>query len=129
MSRREKLSVGDAIALRAFDGGPHQTPRAFAQHGDGVRLLQEITDIFCERKADRLRTSVIIESLSTIQGSLWSGEYSRDAQKLALLLRPLLIRPKTIRFKDGFYKGYLRRWFEETLVRLAEVPAAGGRRS
>jgi hypothetical protein len=56
--------------------------------------------------------------LSVIESHPWSGEYLRNAQKLALLLRPLLIRPKTIRFEDNFYKGYLRQWFEEALRRL-----------
>jgi hypothetical protein len=37
---------------------------------------------------------------------------------LAQLLRPLHIRPKTIRFEDGTAKGYLRPWFEEALGRL-----------
>ena len=88
-----------------------------------ARLLQDIIDIFRQQNAVRLRTSVIIESLSAIgrwPRSRTSSDRVNDAQKLALLLRPLLIRPTVIRFEDGIARGYLRHWFEEAVSKIAD---------
>ena len=126
MSRRERPAVTNAIALYVFD---ERTLRALDQHDDGVRLFQDIIAIFRQRDVDRLRTSALIDSLSAIEGRPWTGmssEYLCDSQKLARLLRPLHIRPKTIRFVDGTAKGYERRWFEQALRRLPPRDGALG---
>jgi hypothetical protein len=115
MSRRENPAVADATALSALD--------------DDVRLLRDIIDIFRQRNVDRLQTSDLIEGLSASDGHRWSGEFQRDANKLARPLRPLLIRSKTIRFKDRTAKGYERRWFEKALVRIAKNGSPGARLS
>ena len=131
MSRREKPGEMSAIAVCGWDFEipPRQPQTVLDQYGDSVRLLRDIITILDHRKVDRLRTSDLIESLSTIEGRLWSGEYLHDAQKLARLLRPLRIRPKTIRFVDGTAKGYQRRCFEKALIEIAEIATAEGRLS
>jgi Protein of unknown function (DUF3631) len=126
MSRRERPTVADAIPVRI----DFEDRSAVGHHGDDVHLLWDIVTIFRQRNADRLRTSVLIDSLSAIEGRPWSGMSSEclgHAQKLARLLRPLHIRPKTIRFNEGIAKGYLRRWFENVPFSLAEIVAAGAR--
>ena len=117
MSKIEKLSVADAIAAQHYlDGGLQQDAWTSDRDDDDlVRLLQDILAIFDQRNADRLPTSTLIESLLTVEGQDWSGQYLRDTQKLARLLRPLHIRSKNIRFNDGIAKGFQRRWFEEAL--------------
>lgn len=126
MSRREEPTVTDAIALCDFDGRTQEALRPFEQHDDDVRLLlRDIITIFDQRKVDPLRSSDLIDGLLAIDGRPWSGEYLRDAQKLARLLRPLHIRPKTLRFVDRTAKGYERRWFEKALIRVTEMAATG----
>jgi hypothetical protein len=129
MSKREKLSVA-GTALRAFATAP-QNPltRGVDPDGDGVRLVEDIISIFRQRNVDRLRTSILVKSLSAIEDRRWFGESRRNAQRLAQLLRPLHIRPKTVRFKDGTAKGYLRMSFEKVLIRVAEIDASGTHRS
>jgi hypothetical protein len=124
MSRRENPAVADAIAVCGwdFETAPQETLRAL------VHLLRSILAIFDRRKVDLLRTSDLIESLSSIENhprtELSSG-YLHDAQKLARLLRPLHIRPKTLRFGHRTAKGYERRRFEKALVRVTEMSTTG----
>jgi hypothetical protein len=122
VSRTEKPTVADAIALPDFDGGLQQTARPLDQcDRDVVRLLQVIIAIF--RQRNELPSSDLIASLWPIVGRLpWTGKSAedlREAQKLAGLLRPLFIRPKKIRFEGGLANGYERRWFQEALIRVA----------
>ena len=127
MSGREGPSVADAIALGDFGGGVLQTPGAVDRHDDDiVRLLQDIIAIFRQRDADRLPTSVLIDGLLAVEGQNWSGEYLRDAQKLARLLRALHIRSRTIRFEHGPAKGYQRRCFEDALKLFSPCDGARG---
>jgi Protein of unknown function (DUF3631) len=129
MLRREKLAVVDAAAasVRDIETGP--ALRAQDRQIDVVLLLLNIIAIFRQRNVDRLRTSVLIESLSSIEGHRpWTGISSEDlcdAQKLARPLRPLRIRPMTIRFGDLTAKGYERRCFEKALTRFAAIPGTG----
>lgn len=132
MSRRENPGETDGIAVCGWDSEtpPQPSQTALDQYADGVRLLRDIITIFDHRKVDRLRTSDLIESLSTIEGRPWTGMSSEGhcaAQKLARLLRPLHIRPQTIRFVDRTAKGYLRLSFEKVLNRLAGQASAGVR--
>jgi hypothetical protein len=122
VSRTEKPTVADAIALPDFDGGLQQTARPLDQHEDDVvRLLVLILAIF--RQRNELPSSALIASLWPIEGRRpWTGKSAedlREAQKLAGLLRPLFIRPKKIRFEGGLANGYERRWFQEALIRVA----------
>jgi hypothetical protein len=122
VSRTEKPTVADAIALPDFDGGLQQTARPLDQcDRDVVRLLQVIIAIF--RQRNELPSSALIASLWPIVGRLpWTGKSAedlREAQKLAGLLRPLFIRPKPIRFEGKLANGYERRWFQEALIRVA----------
>jgi hypothetical protein len=124
VSRTEKPTVADAIALPDFDGGLQQTARPLDQcDRDVVRLLQVILAIFRQRNVDWLPSSDLIEGLWPIVGRLpWTGKSAedlREAQKLAGLLRPLFIRPKPIRREGRHANGYERRWFQEALIRVA----------
>jgi hypothetical protein len=129
MSRREDPAVADAIAVWDCETAPEQPQTALDRYEDGVRLLHDIITIFDQRKVDRLRTSDLIEGLSTIEGRPCTGMSSENhcaAQKLARLLRPLLIRPKTLRFVDRTAKGYERRWFAKALRGLPSCDRTQG---
>lgn len=119
MSKIEKPAAAAAVALdnRALGAYLQVALKALDQQVDASLLLQDIVSIFGKLNADRLRTSILIGALSRIESRPWTGmassDYLDDAQRLARLLRPLHIRPKTIRFEDRTAKGYLRSWFEE----------------
>jgi hypothetical protein len=123
-------AVSDAIAPSEFDL-KFASPCAAAalDHHDDIHLLRGIIDIFRQRNVDRLRTRTLIEVLSASESRPSSGQFQRDAAKLAKRLRPLLIRPKTIRFNDGPAKGYEREYFEKALIRIAETAAPEARLS
>jgi hypothetical protein len=137
MSIREKPAVAVAVVLDdwGFEAGPQVTFGALDRQVDASLLLRDVIDIFRERNVDRLPTSVLIADLSAIEGRPWTGfsseHFFRDAQKLARWLRPLFVRPGTMRFADGTAKGYLRRDFETAIkeqhaFRLGKGPANRG---
>lgn len=126
MSKIEKPAAIVTVALdnRALGAHLQVALKVLDQQVDASLLLQDIISIFGKLNADRLRTSILIDAMSGIESRPWTGmassDYLDDAQRLARLLRPLHIRPKTIRFNDGTAKGYHRQWFEEALGRAAE---------
>ena len=103
MSRRKRPAVAPTIALRNFDRGP-ESLRAVDEQVDALGRLRDVIAIFGQWNVDRLRASARIDSLSAIEWRPWwdmPSHYFCDAQRLARLLCPLHISPRTIR------------WFEE----------------
>jgi hypothetical protein len=87
-------------------------------------LLRDGTAIFRRCNAVRLSTKAVVESPSAVRGRPWSSSQSlSDMGKLAALLRPFLIRPKSTRFNGKHARGYKRRWFEQALSKLEGPPA------
>jgi hypothetical protein len=115
MSRREKVT--------SFRIG--EDPQATA-----TLLHQDVWAIFREGRATRLRTSELVASLSAIDGRPWTGissqELDRAGQRLADWLRPLHIRPHTLRFGIKTYKGYERGWFEKAADNPRIYGSGGG---
>jgi hypothetical protein len=94
----------------------------------GVRLLQDIREVFDEEGKDRLSTSTILEKLHEADEAPWGllrGE-PLDARGLARLLKPYGIAPKKLREGDQTFKGYQRAFFEDTWSRyLPSTPEEG----
>lgn len=74
----------------------------------GIRLLADIKSIFDERNIDRIPSAELVKALNANEESPWSDMTPRqlDTTKLARLLKPYDIRPKTIRIDETTLKGY-----------------------
>jgi hypothetical protein len=98
--------------------------RAIDDRFDRSLLLRDIISVFPQQ--DRISSKTLItDYISKIEDRPWTGMSftSGNAAAVARLLRPLSIRPRTIRFEDGTAKGYLRRCFEKAAVRVAATGA------
>lgn len=86
----------------------------------GVQLLADIRDIFKQTETDRLPSAELTEALTKIETSPWA-EWSHGKgltpPRLARLLRPFEIVPRTIRSGNSTPKGYLRDEFLDAFER------------
>jgi hypothetical protein len=82
----------------------------------GTQLLADIRAAFDEKKADRLSSEEICETLATIEGKPWA-EFGKarkpiSRNQLARLLNDFHIKPDNVRIGTRVPKGYLRQQFE-----------------
>jgi len=132
---RPLLAIAEAV------GGdwPEQARRAAlllngqvdeTDHSAGVRLLADLRDLFLERHADRLPSEDIVEALGEMADRPWP-EWNRgkpiSQTRLAKMLRPFSIRPRTIRVGSETAKGYLHTDFEDAFRRY--LPAEPSHRN
>jgi hypothetical protein len=114
-----------AAALALVANRPDEDP--------GVILLTDIRSIFAARGVDRIASAALIEALLAFDDGLWADwrgpNDDRPPRKLnqsdlARLLRPFMIRPRTIRLgaDNRTSRGYLRSQFEAAWT--AYCPAA-----
>ena len=92
-----------------------------SDHSRGVKLLDDIRNIFNSEKADRLESKLLVVKLADNEGGPWA-EYGRSrnpisVNQLARLLKPFGIYPGTIRISGGTAKGYLKEHFREAFNR------------
>ncbi len=81
----------------------------------GAQLYSDIKAIFKSKNAKKLRTKIILDTLSAMGNKPWAticNGKAIDARKLAALLKSYGIHSKDLRFENGqAYKGYMRTWF------------------
>jgi hypothetical protein len=90
----------------------------------GIRLLRDIRDVFEEKRADRLSTGELLESLHAAEEAPWGslrGE-ALDARGLARMLKPYSVKPEKLREGDHTFRGYKRTGFEDAWRRYAPAP-------
>jgi putative DNA primase/helicase len=116
IARKVALTIGDAEVWA-------ESP--------GVLLLSDLRDLFRHKATDRLTSKEIVDALTAMEDRPWP-EYGRNGKpittrKLAALLRPFEIIPRTIRTETTRAKGYVREAFADAWGRYAEretdVPA------
>jgi len=126
-----------AIADRASGEWPQNARAALlaiftgvAAEDDSIRvqLLYDIRKVFDAKKADKLPSGELADALSEMEDASWF-EYQRGHKlsptKMAQLLKPLEIRPRTIRTESGTPKGYMRQDFEDSWNRYCRVSPDG----
>jgi Protein of unknown function (DUF3631) len=89
-----------------------------------VRLLDDIRRVLDEIASDRIASKDLAARLCEIEESPWGDLRGRplDSVRLARLLKPLEIRPRTVRFDDVTRaKGYLREQFQDAFARYLPV--------
>jgi hypothetical protein len=117
-----------AIADAAGGDWPRQAREAAVSlHGDvdtqreseGIRLLADIRDVFDLRGTDRMFSADLAKALGELEESPWGDLRGRalDSPGLARRLRPMEIRPRTIRIEPDRAKGYFRADFEDAWSR------------
>ena len=91
----------------------------------GVRLLRDVRSVFDEKRADRLPSGELLDSLAAMDEAPWGslrGE-ALDARGLARFLRPYGVRPEQLRVGETKARGYRRAAFEDAWERyLAPIP-------
>jgi hypothetical protein len=97
-------------------------------------LLGDIRDIFAKREADkvepvdRMPSGDLVAALVGIEGRPWAelGKTRKPLtqNRLARLLKPLIIAPENIRVGDKVPKGYLLERFEEAFSRYLGLAGA-----
>jgi hypothetical protein len=125
------------VAIADLAGGdwPERARNAllelYASHrdpeSDGVRLLRDVRTVLQSQNLTRIKTSSLIEALFEIEESPWASFWEQDwkrgntkgpAQRLAALLKPFGITPKTLKFADETEaKGYSESDFEDSWTR------------
>jgi hypothetical protein len=121
LAGREVLAQAEAAA-QALSG------RSEVSDGSlGEVLLKDIRDLFLTRGVDRLPSADLLAGLLELEESPWADWRAGKpltVNRLAALLRPYEIRPRTIRLPDGQTpKGYLREQFEDAFARYLPPPA------
>jgi hypothetical protein len=81
----------------------------------GVRLLADIRSVFVEAKEGRVFTERLLEQLAQIEEAPWGDWYGKriSPRKVAQLLKPYGIKPKTLRIREQTKAGYEQRWFSD----------------
>jgi hypothetical protein len=81
----------------------------------GARLLADIRSVFLGRAVDRLFTEDLLDELAQLEESPWGDWYGKriSAIKLAQILKPYGIKPKTLRIGGLTKSGYDRGWFAD----------------
>ena len=91
-----------------------------AARSPGELALSDVRSVFAERQADRLASECLVESLWDLEDRPWAS-FIRGRpitpQRLAQLLKPFGIGPRTIRFKDYTAKGYYLEDFTDAFER------------
>jgi putative DNA primase/helicase len=90
-------------------------------------LLSDIRGLFFSDGADRLSSEQVAEKLVSLEERPWAefGKNERPLSKnrLASLLQPFGVRPRTVRLSNGDRKkGYLREHFEDAWGRYLPPP-------
>jgi len=87
----------------------------------GIRLLADIKAIFTDKQADRLPSAEIVQELNAMEDAPWVdlGHKPLTANKMARLLKPYGIGPKTMRIGQPLFKGYLKEDFADVWNRYA----------
>ena len=72
----------------------------------GIQLLKDLKDLFLEK--EKLSTVEILSQLNNKEESPWGDFYRNGLSpwKLASMLKPYGIRPKTMRVNTSVFKGY-----------------------
>jgi hypothetical protein len=122
---RAQDSAEPLLAIADLAGGdwPDRARRAIVELHDareiddesaGVRLLSDIKSVFEDRDTDRLASSRLLEALHALDEAPWGDWYGKpiSARKLAQMLRPYKVQPRTVRFDDATSRGFLRDQFE-----------------
>lgn len=100
-----------------------------------VTLLRAIFDVFHERKADRILTTDLLAALVEREGEPWPTWWGTDvdmarkgsetpraaAAKLAAMLKPFEVFPRSLRTVGGKGKGYYRSDFADAFERYLRV--------
>jgi putative DNA primase/helicase len=118
-----QLAGGDwpARAAAAFD---HLVRADVDVQGQGVRLLQDIRQVFAEFQVERIRSRDLVRALCAMTDSPWP-EAHRGGKPitetwLGHRLRRFGIQSQTMRVGDQLAKGYERGDFEEAFRRFLE---------
>ncbi len=89
----------------------------------GIRLLADVRAIFTEQACDRIATATLIGHLAVIEQSSW-GDFDHGraigAHRLAALLRPFGVLPRTVRIGEKTPKGYLLESFADAFGRYLD---------
>jgi hypothetical protein len=92
-----------------------------------ARLLGDLRELFEREQAERLASERVVGLLTADADSPWT-EYRRgrplSQKQLADLLRPVDVRPRTIRLPTGQAKGYQRDDFGDAWARYLPSPVA-----
>ena len=75
----------------------------------GSQLLADIRSIFTQSNASRLSSAQIVRALCALPGRTYAqrSSLSSEPRRLARILRPFGINPRTLRFDGRLAKGYL----------------------
>lgn len=89
----------------------------------GTRLLADIKTVFDTKEADRLASADLIQALNDIEEAPWAdiGRRPLVPTRLAKMLKPYGITPKTVRLHGSTAKGYERDWFADAWERYVPL--------
>lgn len=122
---RPIFAIGDVIgngwAERARQAAVNLSMGADGDEASkGIRVLEDIRQVFAEHDTETLFSSGLSEALNEIETSPWA-EWSRGRgltpTTLANLLHPHGVKPRSVRIGDETRKGYKREQFEDLWLR------------
>jgi hypothetical protein len=117
--------AGGKWPQRARDAAIALSSRQSSDEGSlGAQLLADIRTIFLGLDVDRLFSEHLLQELAQLEDAPWGDWYGKciSAIRLAQLLKPYGIKPKTLRIGGTTKAGYDRGWFADAWNRY--LPAA-----
>lgn len=92
----------------------------------GVRLLADIRSVFEGKATERMFSHALVAALIDIEEAPWSDLFGRalTKTKLAQMLRPYDVAPRSTRVGDETRKGYARESFSDCWARYVTPPPA-----
>ena len=119
-------ALGGDWPKRVRDAAAALVPKNDDAEEELIKLLTDISSIFDAEKVDWLSSAVLTNTLVELEGRGWA-EYGKAEKpltqnRLAALLRPLLIFPKAARDGAKVLKGYRRDQFDDAFRRYLGAP-------
>ena len=123
---RHMIAIADAV-----DGNWPDRARSAADivnagvetNTESILLLEDIRDLFEDRRAERLLSAEIAEALAAKEDRPWPEWVAGKAitpRQIARLLEPFGIGPETIRTNEKRGKGYFKNKFNDVFSRYLE---------
>jgi putative DNA primase/helicase len=88
-----------------------------------IELLKDVRGFFAKQEQDTVSTDTLLEYLNGLEDRPWPTschERKMHARRLADMLQPFGIAPKSVRIGPRTPKGYERGWFEDVFNRYLQ---------
>lgn len=120
--------AGQEWINRTVEAAITMKPVYLEESNEGILLLEDLYDLFVQKRTDRLTTDEILAALNTDELKPWFYKNYRKGispRELAGLLKPYDVRPRDIRQSGKVMKGYVLQDLQDPFLRYLGKSATG----